>query len=38
MLIAQASCQFEWWTGRRAPAAVIEAGARAGIQGAQAAA
>ena len=38
MLIAQACSQFEWWTGRPAPAGVIEAGARAAIQGAQAAA
>jgi 3-dehydroquinate dehydratase/shikimate dehydrogenase len=38
MLIAQAELQFEWWTGRRAPAGVIEASARTSVQGAQAAA
>lgn len=38
MLVAQACRQFEWWTGRTPPVAVMEAGARAGIQGAQAAA
>jgi 3-dehydroquinate dehydratase/shikimate dehydrogenase len=29
MLIGQACAQFEWWTGRRAPAAAMEEGARA---------